>query len=94
MPPELLGPLGLTVALALAAAGLWREHLKSDADDRAQRDDALAMARDNVAATNRVADSYTAIAKEIATLTAAVGVIATRITAIERQMAARRRNDL
>lgn len=38
MPPELLGPLGLTLAAIAAAVVLWREHLRADADDRAQRD--------------------------------------------------------
>lgn len=93
MPPELLGPLGLTAAAVIAVIALWRDHLKADQDDRTQRDAAFVDLRAQSAATNRVADSYAAIAKEIATLTVAVGVIATRVTAIERSMARRRKDD-
>jgi predicted outer membrane lipoprotein len=39
MPSEtLLGPFALLAAALLTVAALWREHLKADADDRAQRD--------------------------------------------------------
>ena len=39
MPPEaLLGPFALLAAALIAVGVLWREHLKADADDRAQRD--------------------------------------------------------
>jgi hypothetical protein len=39
VPPEaLLGPFALLVAAVAAVGVLWREHLKADADDRAQRD--------------------------------------------------------
>lgn len=41
MPPEILGPLGLTVALGFAVLALWQQHLRADADDRVQRDRAL-----------------------------------------------------
>ena len=44
IPPELLGPAGLLVALLLAVAALWRDHLRADADDRTQRDKAMAIA--------------------------------------------------
>lgn len=43
-PPDLLGPLGLLVAALLATAVLWKDHLRADADDRAQRDRAVAIA--------------------------------------------------
>jgi hypothetical protein len=43
LPPELLGPFALTVALTFAVVLLWRDHLRADADDRAQRDRALEL---------------------------------------------------
>lgn len=55
MPPELLGPVGLTVALGFAVVALWRDHLRADADDRAQRDRAIDISEAQVAATDRVA---------------------------------------
>ena len=41
MDPGLTGPLALTVGLAIAVAALWRDHIRADADDRAQRDTAI-----------------------------------------------------
>lgn len=38
MPPDLLGPLGVTVALGLATGALWRLHLQADERDRARSD--------------------------------------------------------
>jgi hypothetical protein len=90
---DLLGPVGALIGAVAVAVVLWREHIKADAEDRKQRDAAFDDLRAQSAATGRVADSYTDIAKEIATLTAAVGVIATRVTAMERSMARRRRGD-
>lgn len=55
MPAELYGPLGLLVGLGLAVAALWRDHLRADADDRVQRDIAIAGWREQTAATNRLA---------------------------------------
>lgn len=55
MPPELLGPLGLTVALGLAVVALWHDHIRADGDTRAQRDRALAGWEAADAATARVA---------------------------------------
>ena len=96
----ILGPLGalvlavaLLVGLAKVVQVLWRDHLKADADDRHQRDTAFDDLRAQSVATGSVADSYAAIAKEIAELTRAVGVIAVEQAAIKRAMAARRRND-
>lgn len=43
MPPEVLGPLGLTVGAVVAVIVLWRDHLRADADDRAQRDWAMGL---------------------------------------------------
>ena len=57
MPPELLGPLGLTVALGFAVAALWRSHERADADVRAQRDVAIAGWKAQTDATNRLADA-------------------------------------
>jgi hypothetical protein len=55
--PEVLGPLAAFVFVVMGSViyALWREHLKSDVDDRAQRDQALAGWRDQTAATNRLA---------------------------------------
>ena len=38
MPPELLGPLGLTAAAVLGVVVLWRAHEQSDRDMRIDRD--------------------------------------------------------
>lgn len=67
MPPELLGPLGLTVALGIGLIALWRDHLRADADDRAKRDEAFGLLetsltnnRDAIAAWNhRIEDDAT-----------------------------------
>ena len=64
MPPELLGPLGLTVALAFAVVALWRDHTRADADDRVQRDTAIAGWKAQTDATNRVADALEAFVRE------------------------------
>lgn len=56
MPPELLGPLGLTVALGFAVVALWRDHLRADADDRAERDRAAALLAAQTPAIDRLAD--------------------------------------
>lgn len=55
MPPELFGPAGLLVALLVAVAALWRDHLRADAEDRKQRDNALAGWAAQTEATNRLA---------------------------------------
>ncbi len=67
MPPELLGPLGLTVGalLAVGALGrvivaLWRNHLEADAEDRRQRDDNFLLARDAIDGTKRMAAAWEA----------------------------------
>ena len=44
MPPELLGSTGLLVAALLTVGVLWRDHMRSTADDRKQRDDWKAAA--------------------------------------------------
>lgn len=64
MPAELLGPAGLAVALAIAVGVLWRDHMRADADDRAQRDVALTGWREQQAATNRLADAIEADRQE------------------------------
>lgn len=50
IPPEVYGPAGAVVVLAIVAyvlarviQGLWIEHLRADQDDRDQRDRALAL---------------------------------------------------
>lgn len=86
MPPELLGPFGLAVALLIAVAALWRDHLRADADDRAQRDEAFTIAHAQVDATNKVAESYGAIAREVAE-------IAKELAGVKRDMAKRRRDE-
>ena len=63
MPPELLGPTGLLVALAFAVAALWRDHVRADADDRSQRDVAIAGWKAQTDATDRVADALEALVR-------------------------------
>ena len=58
--PELLGPFGLVVGAVVALGVLWREHLRADAEDRRQRDDAIAEAREQTAVTKRLADALEA----------------------------------
>lgn len=50
------------MALAFAVAALWRDHLRADAEDRAQRDRAIALSEAQVAATNRVAEGQEELA--------------------------------
>ena len=57
MPAELYGPAGLLVALVLATAALWRDHVRADADVRTQRDTAIVGWQAQTTATNRLADS-------------------------------------
>lgn len=57
MPPEVLGPVGLTIGLLVALSVLWREHVRSDEDDRKQRDIALEGWRAQTEATKRLADA-------------------------------------
>ena len=54
MPPELLGPFGLLIALGIAVGVLWRDHLRADADDRVQRDLAITGWKEATAAINRL----------------------------------------
>lgn len=84
--PDLLGPYALLVGALIAVVLLWRDHLRADADDRAQRDEAFGIAHAQVEATNRVAAIYADIARDIAALSR-------EVAAIRRDMAARRRAD-
>lgn len=50
VPEEIYGPFGAVIVLAFSAlalgkviSALWKEHLRADADDRAQRDHALEL---------------------------------------------------
>lgn len=67
MPPDLIGPSALLVAALIAVGALWREHLKADADDRSQRDEAINIARESVTAVNRLAAAQEAANKRAAT---------------------------
>lgn len=67
MPPEILGPLGLTVAALATIAILWRDHLRSDADDRKERDDWKAIA-------GRYAEQIPGLTQAVERLTASAGV--------------------
>lgn len=55
LPPEVLGPLGLTIALGIAVGLLWRDHLRGDARERQKADDTFLLARDAVDALKRLA---------------------------------------
>jgi len=45
MPPDLLGPTAALAGALVVVGILWREHLKADVDDRAQRDLAQELLR-------------------------------------------------
>lgn len=62
---KILGPTGalvfsvvVVIALARALWILWKEHLKADADDRAQRDSAFALAQTAVDGIKRMAEAW------------------------------------
>lgn len=55
---QVLGPLGALVGAVASVIVLWREHVKADADDRAQRDQATAIAKEAVAGLARLADAW------------------------------------
>lgn len=55
MDPNLLGPLGLTVGALVAVGVLWRDHQRADADDRQQRDTAIAGWKEAAEATRDLA---------------------------------------
>lgn len=61
----LLGPTGAVVALAIAVGVLWRDHMRADADDRAQRDVALAGWREQTAATREQTAATVRLAESI-----------------------------
>lgn len=58
MPPELFGPQALLVAALAVVAVLWRDHLRADQDDRAQRDRAQGIAEQAVGGLARMADAW------------------------------------
>lgn len=69
MPADLYGPFGLLIALGLAVAALWRDHVRADADDRLQRDLAVTGWREQTAATNRLADAIETRERDLANRT-------------------------
>lgn len=58
IPPEVFGPQGLLVAALAVIVVLWRDHLRADTDDRAQRDKAHGIAEQAVAGLARMADAW------------------------------------
>lgn len=54
MPDALLGPTAALVGAIIVIGTLWREHLRADAEDRRQRDEAIAEAREQLAVTERL----------------------------------------
>jgi len=62
-PPELLGPLGLTVALGFAVIALWRSHIAADDDVRRQRDEAIDRLAKMVEAVDRNSDGLEKLAQ-------------------------------
>ncbi len=57
MPTDILGPLGALVGAIIVAVALWRAHLASDADVRAQRDKAMDGWRAQTTASDRMANA-------------------------------------
>ena len=56
-PEQLVGPFALTFGSVAVVIALWRDHLRSDADDRAVRDRSLAIAEHLTDAVNRLTDA-------------------------------------
>jgi hypothetical protein len=63
LPPELLGPLGLTVALCFAVFALWHSHIAADDDVRRQRDAAVERLAKMVEAVDRNSDGLEKLAQ-------------------------------
>ena len=64
VPPDVYGPFGALVLLCIVAyillkviKELWLEHLRADADDRSQRDIAVAGWQAQTEATKELADA-------------------------------------
>lgn len=81
---QLLGPAGALVLTLAIVGALWRSHLQSDADVKAQRDGAYADLRAQVAASNAGAQSQTALAEQVGELTVEVAAAVKGIAAIRR----------
>lgn len=60
MPDALLGPAALLVGSLIAVGVLWREHMKADADDRKQRDEALELLKGLAPSVKQMADAWDA----------------------------------
>lgn len=63
-PASLTGPLAALAGSIVVIVALWRDHLRADADDRSQRDIAIAGWRDQTGATTRLADAIEAKARD------------------------------
>jgi len=59
LPPDVVAIGGAIITALVAVVGLlWREHLRADAEDRKQRDEALTLLRDAIDGTKRMADAW------------------------------------
>lgn len=67
MPADLYGPAGLLVALVIAVGWLWRDHLRSDEEDRKQRDAFQALNEAIVPALRELTQAVTETTREAAT---------------------------
>lgn len=66
LPPDLVGPVAGLVFAVSAAIALWREHMKSDSDLRAQRDLAVEGWRAQTDATRDVTATLKVVTGELA----------------------------
>ena len=57
---RILGPAGVVVVLLYIAWILWRDHLRSDEEDRKQRDRALALTEALIPAVDRLTSAVLA----------------------------------
>jgi hypothetical protein len=65
VPAEILGPFGLGIAAIAVVGVLWREHLRADVDDRAQRDAAMQGWADHTKATELTVAALQALQRDV-----------------------------
>jgi hypothetical protein len=68
VPDELLGPGALLIASLVAIGFLWRDHLRSDTDDRSERDEWRSIAvryAEQIPALTQAVDKLTTAVREM-----------------------------